>query len=253
MPGVSHSRFPLHPLWSMVHARSAVWSAASKYAMVPARAPKTYSILLAHPLTLVREGLAALCQAQPQYCVVDQCSDGATAIRLIEASRPDIAVLDLNLPDLFTLEIVRRLRLAQAQTRIVVLSARKDRKTVVEALRSGVNAFLLKSGPANQFIEAFEQTLDGGIYISPSLDLDKIFSPRQTTAEQDPFAALSPREFQVFTLLVEGTRAKEIGGRLGLSPKTIDTYRVNLMRKLGIHDVAGLVKFAIQRDLISHR
>jgi DNA-binding NarL/FixJ family response regulator len=221
--------------------------------MVPARAPKIYSILLAHPLTLVREGLAALCQREPQYRVVDQCSDGGTALRLIESSKPDIAVLDLNLPDLFTLEIVRRLRLARAQTRIVVLSAQKDRKTVVEALRSGVNAFLLKSGSGHQFMEAFEQTRDGGTYISPSLDLDKIFSPRQAATTEDPFAALSPREFQVFSLLVEGTRAKEIGARLGLNPKTIDTYRVNLMRKLDIYDVAGLVKFAIQRDLISTR
>src|ERR1700676_1506381 len=127
-------------------------------AMAPAPAPKTYSILLAHALTMVREGLAALCQAQSQYRVAEQCSDGATAHRLIGSSRPDIAVLDLNLPDLFTLEIVRRLRLARAETRIVVLSARKDRKTVVEALRSGVNAFLLKSGPAHQFMQAFEQT-----------------------------------------------------------------------------------------------
>src|ERR1700676_5097729 len=115
---------------------------AIRLVMIPARAPKTYSILLAHALTLVREGLAALCQAQPQYRVVEQCSDGATALRLIESGRPDIAVLDLNLPELFTLEIVRKLRMAKAYTRIVVLSTRKDRKTVVEALRSGVDAFL---------------------------------------------------------------------------------------------------------------
>jgi len=240
-------------LWSIAHDVSAVWSAASKYAMVPVRAPKTYSIMLAHPLTLVREGLAALCQQQTQYRVVDQCSDGSTALRLIDSNRPDIAVLDLNLPDLFTLEIVRRVRLAQVKTRIVVLSSRKDRKTVVEALRSGVNAFLLKSGPANQFMEAFEEILDGGIYISPLVDLENVFSPRQTVAPEDPLAALSSREYQVFSLLVEGTRPKEIGARLGLNPKTIDTYRVNLMRKLDIHDVAGLVKFAIQRDLISAR
>ncbi len=221
--------------------------------MVPARAPKTYSILLAHPLTLVREGLAALCQAQPQYCVVDQCSDGATALRLIESGRPDIAVLDANLSDLFTLEIVRRLRKAEISTRIVVLSAHQDRKTVVEVLRSGVNAFLHKSDSGDQFVEALDRTLDGGIYISPSLDLNKIFSPRQVTATEDPFAALSPREHQVFSLLVEGTRAKEIGARLGLNPKTIDTYRVNLMRKLDIHDVAGLVRFAIRRELSSSR
>src|SRR5450631_4026511 len=101
--------------------------------MVPARAPKTYSILLAHPLALIREGLAALCQAQTQYRVVAQCAAGATARRVIEADKPDIAVLDLNLPDVFTLDIVRQLRLAKTQTRIVVLSISEDRKTLVEA------------------------------------------------------------------------------------------------------------------------
>jgi len=221
--------------------------------MVPVREPKTYSILLADDLTLVREGLAALCEAQLQYHVVSQCADGASAMRFIESQKPDIAVLDLNLPDLFTLEIVRKLREAQVSTRIVVLSTRKDRKTVVEALRAGVNAFLLKSGPANHLLEAFEQILDGGIYVSPTLELDKIFSPGQKTAPEDPLESLSAREYQVFCLLVEGTRAKEIAARLDLSPKTIDTYRASLMRKLDIHDVAGLVKFAIQRDLTSTR
>jgi DNA-binding NarL/FixJ family response regulator len=221
--------------------------------MVPVREPKTYSILLADDLTLVREGLAALCEAQLQYHVVSQCADGASAMRFIESQKPDIAVLDLNLPDLFTLEIVRKLRESQVSTRIVVLSTRKDRKTVVEALRAGVNAFLLKSGPANHLLEAFEQILDGGIYVSPTLELDKIFSPGQKTAPEDPLESLSAREYQVFCLLVEGTRAKEIAARLDLSPKTIDTYRASLMRKLDIHDVAGLVKFAIQRDLTSTR
>lgn len=226
---------------------------SSRIFMVPVREPKTYSILLADDLTLVREGLAALCRAQPQYRVVEQCSDGATALRLIEGRRPDIAVLDLNLPDLFSLELVRKLREAQISTRIVVLSTRKDRKTVVEALRAGANAFLLKSGPAHHLLEAFEQILEGGIYVSPSIELDKIFSSGQRAAPDDPLEALSAREYQVFSLLVEGTRAKEIAARLDLSPKTVDTYRASLMRKLDIHDVAGLVRFAIQRDLGSAR
>jgi DNA-binding NarL/FixJ family response regulator len=170
---------------------------------------------------------------------------------LIESERPDIAVLDLNLPDLFTLEIVRRVKEAQLPTRIVVLSTRRDRKTVVEALRSGVSAFLLKSGPSHQLLEAFEQVLDGGIYVSPGLELDKLFSPGAKTSSADPIESLSAREHQVFSLLVEGIRAKEIAARLELSPKTVDTYRASLMRKLDIHDVAGLVKFAIQRDLTS--
>jgi DNA-binding NarL/FixJ family response regulator len=221
--------------------------------VVPVREPKTYSILLADELTLIREGLAALCEAQPQYRVVAQCSEGASAMRLIEAQRPDIAVLDLNLPDLFTLELVKRLKDAGVHTKVVVLSTRRDRKTVVEALRCGVSAFLLKSGPSVQLLEAFAQVLDGGIYVSPELELNKIFCPGQKSAAEDPLEALSGREYQVFSLLCEGVRAKEIAARLTLSPKTVDTYRASLMRKLDIHDVAGLVKFAIQRDLTSSR
>jgi DNA-binding NarL/FixJ family response regulator len=225
--------------------------------MVPIREPKTYSILVADELTLVREGLAALCVAPTsfgaRYRVVSQCSEGAAALRLIEAEAPDIAVLDLNLPDLFTLEVVRRVRQTAVATKIVVLSTRRDRKTVVEALRCGVNAFLLKSGPANQLLEAFEQILEGGIYISPELELNKIFVSGAKPSSDDPLQSLSAREYQVFSLLCEGVRAKEIAARLSLSPKTVDTYRASLMRKLDIHDVAGLVKFAIQRDLTSSR
>jgi len=221
--------------------------------VVPVREPKTYSILLADELTLVREGLAALCEAQPQYRVIGQCSDGASAMRLIELQHPDIAVLDLNLPDLFTLELVKRMKETGVVTKVVVLSTRRDRKTVVEALRCGVSAFLLKSGPSIQLLEAFGQILDGGIYVAPELELNKIFSPGQKSASEDPLQSLSAREYQVFSLLCEGVRAKEIAARLSLSPKTVDTYRASLMRKLDIHDVAGLVKFAIQRDLTSSR
>ncbi len=219
--------------------------------MVPIREPKRYSILLADDLTLVREGLAALCDTQPHLKVIGQCSEGAVALRTIEAERPDIAVLDLNLSDLFTLEIVRRVKEANLPTRIVVLSTRKDRKTVVEALRAGVNAFLLKSSPSHQLLDAYDQILAGGIYVSPQLELDKIFANSGKAGPEDPLESLSAREYQVFTLLIDGIRAKEIAARLELSPKTVDTYRASLMRKLDIHDIAGLVKFAIQRDLIS--
>lgn len=219
--------------------------------MIPIRESPTFGVLLADDLTLVREGLAALCSAQAHYRVVGQCSEGVVALRFIVNERPDIAVLDLNLPDMFTLEIVRRIREAKIPTKVVVLSMRRDRKTVVEALRSGVNAFLLKSAPASELLEAFEQILDGGIYVSPQLELSKIFSAGNKASPDDPLQALSAREYQVFTLLVDGIRAKEIAARLELSPKTVDTYRASLMRKLDIHDVAGLVKFAIHRDLTS--
>jgi DNA-binding NarL/FixJ family response regulator len=220
-------------------------------AMVPIREPKTHTILLADDLTLVREGLAALCQLSSQFVVVAQCSQGAAALRYIEERQPDLAVLDLNLPDLFALEIVRRVRQAGWGTKLVVLSTRHDRKTVVEALRCGVSGFILKSASTDQLLEAFEQVLEGGIYVSPQLELNKIFASSSKSAPEDPIDTLSAREHQVFSLLVEGVRAKEIAARLELSPKTVDTYRASLMRKLDIHDVAGLVKFAIQRDLTS--
>jgi DNA-binding NarL/FixJ family response regulator len=219
--------------------------------MVPIRERKTYSVLLADDLTLVREGLAALCAVHAQFQVMGQCSDGASALRMIESHKPDLAVLDLNLPNLFTMEIVRRVRDANLPTKIVVLSIRKDRKTVVEALRSGVNGFLLKSAPSSELLEAMDQVLEGSIYISPQLELNKIFSTNHKNQPDDPLDLLSAREYQVFSLLIEGVRAKEIAARLELSPKTIDTYRASLMRKLDIHDVAGLVKFAINRDLTS--
>lgn len=220
--------------------------------MVPIREPKTYSVLLADDLTLVREGIAALCNAQPHFKVVGQFSEGAAALQMILSQQPDLAVLDLNLVDLFTLEIVRRVREAGLRTKILVLSTRRDRKTVVEALRCGVSGFLLKSAPSAQLLEALEQVLEGSVYVSPQLELNKIFASSQKPMPEDPVDTLSSREYQVFTLLVDGVRAKEIAARLELSPKTVDTYRASLMRKLDIHDVAGLVKFAIQRDLTSH-
>lgn len=210
--------------------------------MVPIREPKTYSVLLADDLTLVREGLAALCSATLNYKVVGQFSEGVAALRAIESTQPDLAVLDLNLVDLFTLEIVKRVRAAGLKTKILVLSTRRDRKTVVEALRCGVSGFLLKSAPSSQMIEAFEQVLDGSVYVSPQLELSKIFTSNPKNSPDDPIDALSAREYQVFSFLVEGVRAKEIAARLELSPKTVDTYRASLMRKLDIHDVAGLVK-----------
>jgi DNA-binding NarL/FixJ family response regulator len=209
------------------------------------------SILIADDLGLVRDGLALLCESSGQFQVIEQCSDGAVALTSIETRRPDVAILDLNISRLFSLEIVRKVKAQHLPTKIIILSTRGDRKLVLEALRSGANAFLLKTGSARHLQDALNQTVAGGIYVSPELELDKIFLAQRKSEPADPLESLSSREYQVFSLLIDGIRAKEIAARLDLSPKTVDTYRASLMRKLDIHDVASLVKFAIQRDLTS--
>ncbi len=211
--------------------------------------PHLPGVLIAEGMALLRDSLAAWCESTGRYAVVAQCADGATAFDLVLKHQPAIALLDLNLPQLFTLEGVRKIRSADLATRVVVLASRCDRKTVLEVLRSGANAIVLKSGPVQHLEEAFRQVLDGGIYVSPDLALDKVFATEASADPDDPLEKLSAREHQVFALLVEGIRAKEIAARLELSPKTVDTYRASLMRKLDIHDVAGLVKFAIRRKL----
>ena len=211
-------------------------------------------ILLADELTLVREGLAALCNSIRGFRVVAQAGTAAAALAEIERSEPHLALLDLGLSDLATTEVIRVAREKGLRTRCAVLSARRDRKTVLEVLRTGACGYVLKTSSAEQMADALSQFIQGGIYVSPQIEVMSLFGePGPRKSGEDPIEALSSREFQVFSLLVEGVRAKEIAARLSLSPKTVDTYRSSLMRKLDIHDVAGLVKYAIRHDLADLR
>lgn len=211
---------------------------------------RAVEILIADELTLVREGLAALCTSLPGFRVVSQVGSAASALDEITRLEPDLALLDLGLSDLAATEVIRSIRERGIPTRCAVFSIRRDRKTVLDVLRAGACGFVLKSSTALQMAEALSQFTQGGIYVSPQIEVMSLFGDNPTrTSREDPIETLSSREFQVFSLLVEGVRAKEIAARLCLSPKTVDTYRSSLMRKLDIHDVAGLVKYAIRRDL----
>jgi DNA-binding NarL/FixJ family response regulator len=223
---------------------------ATQTVSLPAPESRPVDVLIADELTLVREGLAALCNSIPGFRVVAQAGTAAGALAEIQRLEPAIALLDLGLSDLAATEVIRRVRDQGLKTRCAVFSIRKDRKTVLEVLRTGACGYLLKSSSSDQMADALTQFTQGGIYVSPQIEVMSLFGDNGGRNEAaDPLDSLSSREFQVFTLLVEGVRAKEIAARLNLSPKTVDTYRSSLMRKLDIHDVAGLVKFAIRRDL----
>jgi two-component system response regulator NreC len=208
-------------------------------------------VMLADDHNVVREGFAALLGQEPDIAVVGQAADGNQAVEMIRELRPDVAIIDLNMPKLHGVEVIRRTRRADSQVKVAVLSINRDQKVVTEAIRLGANAYLLKDGPARHLIEAIHIMMDGGIYISPLLQPQALLAPPRRAQAADPLESLSSREYQVFSLLVEGLRAKEIAVRLDISPKTVDTYRSNIMRKLHIYDVPGLVKYALQRKLTS--
>ena len=208
------------------------------------------TVVLADDHAIVREGFASLCEANGMR-VVGQCADGATAIETILAREPDFAILDLNMPGMTGIEAVRRLRNAGCPSKLMILSISRDDKTVIEALRAGADAYLLKDGPTRHLLEAITYVRDGGQYVSPLLRGAGLFTTPEASVPDDPLALLSPREIEVFSHLVKGMRAKDIAELLHISPKTVDTYRATLMRKLSVRDIVGLVKFAVERNLTS--
>lgn len=210
---------------------------------------KAFTTIVADEMPLICEGLAALCESVPGCTVLGHASDGESVWNMLIRLSPDIALLDLQLPRLMTMELLRRARLANFPTKFIVIANRNERKTVIETLRAGAQGFVLKSGTTRHLEEAFAQVLEGSVYVSPMVELNRIIR-EQTHSKEDPLTSLSSREHQVFAMLVEGVRAKEIAARLSLSPKTVDTYRASLMRKLDIHDVPGLVKFAIIHKVV---
>jgi DNA-binding NarL/FixJ family response regulator len=207
------------------------------------------TVVLADDHAIVREGFAALCAANGMR-ILGQASDGPSALELIGSTRPDFAILDLHMPGMTGAEVIRRLRSAGSPVKLMILSMSSDESTVMEALRAGADAYLLKDGPGRHLLDAIQFVKDGGVYVSPLLRGAGLFARAERPAD-DPMAALSPRELEVFTQLVNGSRAKDIAERLDISPKTVDTYRASLMRKLNVHDLVGLVKFAIERNLTS--
>jgi len=207
------------------------------------------TIVLADDHGIVREGIAAYCNARPEITIAGQCSDGEEALAAILARKPDFAVLDLNMPKLGGLDVVRKVRQARCATKVIILSISRDESIIRELFRSGADGYVLKDGPARHLFDAIAYILDGGQYLTPLLRRESIDGQKE---KQDPLTLLSKREFEVFSFLVDGMRPKDIAKLLNISPKTVDTYRANIMRKLEVDGIAGLVRFAIQRNLNSN-
>ena len=209
-------------------------------------------LLLADDHTLFREGVRSLLQRIPGVEIVAETGDGREALELIERHRPDVALLDITMPGLNGLEVAARARSVSSATRIVILSMHAGEGYVAQALRAGISGYLIKDAAAGELELALRSVGAGKTYLSPAVSRHVVegFLGR-TEPDPDPLAGLPARQREILQLIAEGRGTKEIAALLGIGVKTVETHRARLMEKLDIHDVAGLVRFAIRSGLVS--
>lgn len=212
------------------------------------------SVLLAEDHEIVREGFRAILERDPDLRVVAETGDGLEIVSLIESKAPDVLVVDLQLPGLHGLEVIRRVHAEYPWIGIAVLSMYDESHYVREALRRGAGAYILKDSSVDLLNEAIRAVLTGTHYLDPALPahlLDEALSEEPPGEDHlDPYSFLSNREREVLQLTAEGLTMKEAAQRLRISPRTVEKHRESLMRKLGIQNRADLVRFAVYRGLL---
>jgi two-component system response regulator NreC len=204
-------------------------------------------LILADDHLIVRQGLRLMLEKE-HIEVLGEASDGLEAIRLIEELRPEIAVLDLDMPGLDGLAVLREAARLSPQTRIIILTRHMEEPYAVEAMRSGARGYVLKTQASTDLLAAIRHVERGEVYLSPKIS--KAVVQAYLTNSEGPNSPLSVRERQVLQLVGEGHSTKKIATLLGISAKTADTHRTKLMEKLDIHQTAGLVRYAIRNGLL---
>jgi len=205
-----------------------------------------------HPI--VRQGLRTLLESGAGCEVVGEAADGLTAIDLIARLRPDVAIVDVQMPDLGGLEVARRIASLAADTRLIVLSMYSDEPYVLDALRNGVLAYVLKGSATEDLLEAVEAVMAGKRFLSASLNARALDAYARIAGEPghmpDRYDLLTFREREVIQLAAQGLSNSEIGERLAISPRTVETHRANLFRKLNLQSQTELVRFAVSRGML---
>lgn len=204
-------------------------------------------ILLADDHPVVRQGLASLLAAQ-DFRVVGAAADGRTAVRMAKDLKPEIAVLDLGMPQLNGLEATRAILKESPETRVIVLTMHDEGPYVVEALRAGARGYVLKTQAVEQLAQAIRDVAAGAVYLSPGISQTVVDA--WISKEDPPEDPLTSREREVLHLITEGRSSKEIAAALDISARTAEAHRAHIMEKLDIHDTAGLVRYAVKRGLI---
>jgi DNA-binding NarL/FixJ family response regulator len=208
-------------------------------------------VLVADDPTIVRKGLVSLLEESGECRVVAEAADGLEAVERAVATRPDVAVVDLTMPRLSGLEAVRRIHDELPTTRILVLTVHEEEEYVLPIVRAGAAGYLVKDSAVSELLAAVKALAAGQGYFGPQAARALAEQYRRPErSPEDPYGSLTPREREVFHLVVEGKTTKEVAVALGISVKTADNHRSRMMDKLGVHNTAELVRYAARKGLL---
>lgn len=218
------------------------------------------SVILADDHILVRSGIRALLRDLPSIQVVAEASDGREALRLVEIHRPDIVIMDIAMAGMNGIEATMRLTKEFPDVRVIILSMHTNEEYVLQALRAGASGYLLKDAGISELELAIKAVAHGETYLSPPVSKHVISdyirrlgveAREDENSDQAPLERLTLRQREILQLIAEGLTTQEIAQKLDISVKTVETHRMQLMERLDIHDVAGLVRFAIRVGLVA--
>ncbi|KHK65923.1 MULTISPECIES: response regulator [Pseudomonas] len=215
----------------------------------------TCNLLLVDDHSLIRAGVRALVLDLPGYAVVGEANDGAQLLGLVERLNPDIVLLDISMKDTSGLQALQQLKQVRPHSKVLILSMHTDPEVIMQALESGAHGYLLKDATPTELEHALEALRNNERYLSPAIAHTVINQALTRTQKQQPNPAqthnLTARQLEILRLIVRGKSTREIANGLSLSIKTVETHRAQIMKRLQIHDVAGLVLFAVREQIIS--
>jgi DNA-binding NarL/FixJ family response regulator len=198
---------------------------------------------------ILREGLRILLELQGDIRVVGEAQDGRKALHGILEARPDVVLMDITMPELNGIDATQNIMLKLPRTKVIILSVHSDTEHIYRAFQAGAKGYLLKESAGDEVVKAVHAVYQDRQYISQKLSDALPLSYARQRQKRSPFELLSAREREVLQLIVQGATSAVIAGKLGLSPKTVDTYRSRLMEKLGVQNLPELVRFAIKHGL----
>ena len=213
----------------------------------------TTRLVLADDHGLVRSGIRALLEQMPGVTVAGEAADGLEALQLVENLRPELALLNISMPGINGIELAQRIRKHHPHTRVIVLSLHADEEYVRRAFAAGAAGYIVKTAARDELELAIRAVARGDIWIDPSISKTVIEALRHGESPSEAFELLTPRQRQVLQLVAEGHSSKQIADELGLSVKTVESHRAQLMRRLGVDTVAGLVRAAIRLGISDPR